>query len=104
MARWNAEANALYLQALDIPRAEERQVFLDQACGTDDESAAPRRRPFRPPFRRRTTAAPLAIAGRPRRMRSGPSGGTAGRLASSRTTASPWLCRGGAAGPGRRVR
>jgi hypothetical protein len=59
MAPWNAEANALYLQALDIPRAEECQAFLDQACGTDDESAAPRRRrPFRPPFRRRTTAAP----------------------------------------------
>jgi serine/threonine protein kinase len=37
MAPWNPKANAIFLEALDIPGAEERLAFLDQACGADDE-------------------------------------------------------------------
>jgi serine/threonine protein kinase/tetratricopeptide (TPR) repeat protein len=37
MAPWNPKANNLFLQALDIPGAEERRAFLEQACGTDEE-------------------------------------------------------------------
>jgi serine/threonine protein kinase/tetratricopeptide (TPR) repeat protein len=37
MALWNPAANALFLQAVNLPTPEERRVFLDQACGDNDE-------------------------------------------------------------------
>ena len=33
MADWNPEANALFLEALDLHLAERRRAYLDQACG-----------------------------------------------------------------------
>jgi serine/threonine protein kinase len=37
MAPWNPKANDIFLEALDIPGAEERRAYLDQACGDDTE-------------------------------------------------------------------
>ena len=35
MADWNSQANELFLNALDLTSAGERQRFLDGACGED---------------------------------------------------------------------
>jgi formylglycine-generating enzyme required for sulfatase activity len=35
MADWNATANAIFLEALDLHSPEQRRAYLDQACGDD---------------------------------------------------------------------
>jgi serine/threonine protein kinase/Flp pilus assembly protein TadD len=35
MTTWNPHANELFLKALELPSAEERQAFLDRACASD---------------------------------------------------------------------
>ena len=37
MESWNAEANDLFLEALELEPGERRQRFLDQSCGADGE-------------------------------------------------------------------
>jgi serine/threonine protein kinase len=37
MAPWNPKANAIFLEALEIAGAEQRQAYLDQACGEDTD-------------------------------------------------------------------
>ena len=32
MADWNPEANAIFLEALDLDLAAQRRTFLDQSC------------------------------------------------------------------------
>jgi serine/threonine protein kinase/Flp pilus assembly protein TadD len=40
MNAWNPEANAIFLDALDTASAEEREAFLDRACGGNSELRA----------------------------------------------------------------
>ncbi len=40
MGKWNAAANEIFLQALELDSPDELQTFLVNACGTDSELRA----------------------------------------------------------------
>src|SRR5262245_61168913 len=40
MANWDPQANELFLKALDLPAADQRHRFLDEACAGDADLRA----------------------------------------------------------------
>jgi hypothetical protein len=41
MAAWDPRANQLFREALELASAEQRQSYLDRACGPDTTKSAP---------------------------------------------------------------